>query len=327
MRLPFEDHPRRRRIALHVIQAVLLLAVVGFFSLEVVRSWGDIEPRLSEIRWSQVALATVVLAVYYLAFVPGWMLVLRSFGMRIGYGDALGAEMLSMLAKYVPGGVWTPAARIVATRRLGLPSGPVLASIGYEAGLSAISGIVIFAVALPFQSEVDLPVPLWLILGFAALLVVLLHPRIFGPVADRLLRPLDSTPVPRLPLPTALLVLLYYACTWLIGGLVLVFLVRSVGDAPISAAPYLGGVSAVGATIAVLVVFAPSGLGVREGAVFALLLPLVDRAGALVVVALNRLLITGVEVLLLGAVAALRPRRMRLRLDEDAPSVESPSGV
>ena len=55
-----------------------------------------------------------------------------------------------------------------------------------------------------------------------------------------------------------------------------------------------------------LVVFAPSGLGVREGAVYALLLAYMDGATALVVVALNRLLLTGVEALLLGGVLLYR---------------------
>ena len=78
---------------------------------------------------------------------------MRALDMRIGYADALGAEMLSMLAKYIPGGVWTPAARVVATKRIGFPSGPVLASVGYEAGLSAIAGVIVFALSLPFAPE------------------------------------------------------------------------------------------------------------------------------------------------------------------------------
>jgi len=53
----------------------------------------------------------------------------------------LQAEMVSMLAKYLPGGVWTPAARAVALRRAGgghrHPDGP--RSIFVEAALSAIS--------------------------------------------------------------------------------------------------------------------------------------------------------------------------------------------
>ena len=176
----------RKRLIL-ALQIVLLTAMIVFLTIEVKSSRADLKPRLEEMDYRHVVAAGAILASYYLIFVVGWVIIMRALDMRIGYADALGAEMLSMLAKYIPGGVWTPAARVVATRRIGLPAGPVLASVGYEAGLSAIAGVIVFALSLPFAPSVDLPVPLWTIIAFAALLVVLLHPRIYGPAADRLL--------------------------------------------------------------------------------------------------------------------------------------------
>ena len=301
---------RKRWILL--LQIVLLTAMVVFLTIEVKSSWAELKPRLEEMDYTHVLAAAAILASYYLVFVIGWMLILRALEMRIGYPDALGAEMLSMLAKYIPGGVWTPAARVVATKRIGMPPGPVLASVGYEAGLSAISGVIVFALSLPFTPDVDLPVPLWTIIGFAVLLVVLLHPRIYGPAADKLLKRLGDEPIPRLPLRSTLGVLVFYGVTWLLGGLALRQMALAFGaDVPLSAIAYLGGASAIGAIVSVLVVFAPSGLGVREGAVYALLLAYMDSSTALVVVALNRLLLTAVEALLLGGVVLYRRTRAR----------------
>ena len=63
-----------------------------------------------------------------------------------------------------------------------------------------------------------------------------------------------------------MLLLLFYCGTWLIGGIAVYFFLRSLGSDPgISSIPFLGGVSAVGATVAVLAVFLPGGLGAREG--------------------------------------------------------------
>jgi uncharacterized membrane protein YbhN (UPF0104 family) len=301
----------RKRLIL-ALQIVLLTAMVVFLTIEVKASWAELQPRLEEMDLGHVFAAGAILASYYLIFVIGWMIIMRALDMRIGYADALGAEMLSMLAKYIPGGVWTPAARVVATKRIGFPSGPVLASVGYEAGLSAIAGVIVFALALPYAPDVDLPVPLWTIIAFAALLVVLLHPRIYGPAADRLLKRLGDEPIPRLPMRGTLGVLVFYGVTWLLGGLALRQMALAFGaDVPLSAIAYLGGASALGAIVSVLVVFAPSGLGVREGAVYALLLAYMDSATALVVVALNRLLLTAVEAMLLGGVTAYRRLRNR----------------
>jgi uncharacterized membrane protein YbhN (UPF0104 family) len=100
-------------------------------------------------------------------------------------------------------------------------------------------------------------------------------------------------------LTTALLV--YYCATWLVGGLGLWFLLRSLDAAPaFSTIPFLGGVSAVGAIVAVLAVFTPSGLGLREASMYGLLLAVADKGPALGVTVLNRLVITVVELALFG---------------------------
>jgi uncharacterized membrane protein YbhN (UPF0104 family) len=302
---PAVSKTRRKRLIL-LLQIVLLTAMVVFLTVEVKSSWGELKPRLEEMDYTHVLKAALILASYYLVFVIGWVMILRALKMRIGYADALGAEMLSMLAKYIPGGVWTPAARIVATRRLGLASGPVLASIGYEAGLSAIAGVIVFALAIPFEDGVDPPVPTWTIIAFAVLLVVLLHPRIYGRVADRFLPHDGDEPIPALPLVRAVPIVAYYCFTWVIGGIALWAMIRAFEPISIAHAPFLGGASAVGAIVAVLVVIAPSGLGVREGAVYALILAVASSSTALVVVAVNRLLITVVEAALLGGVSLWR---------------------
>ena len=69
---------------------------------------------------SLFTLGCVALAGYYLVFVFGWMRILADWDIHISYPAALRAEMVSMLAKYVPGGFWTPAARVVAARRAGI---------------------------------------------------------------------------------------------------------------------------------------------------------------------------------------------------------------
>ena len=63
----------------------------------------------------------------------------------------------------------------------------MLASILVEAVLSAVSGVVVFVVSLAWVHDVDAPlVPL---IVFAMLCLALVHPRIFGPLMRRLLRP------------------------------------------------------------------------------------------------------------------------------------------
>ena len=253
-------------------------------------------------------------AAYYLVFVFGWMRILAALEVRIDYETALRSEMVSMLAKYVPGGVWTPAARVVALRRAGVHDAAlVTAAMLVEAGLSAVAGVIVFVVSLSWVHGVD--APLAPLAGFALLLVVVLHPRIFQPVASKLVRRFGGHELPRLPWSLLLGLLTLYACTWLIGGVGLYFMVRSVGGSPgLSTIPFIGGVSAVGAIVAVLAFFAPSGLGPREASMYGLLLAVTSHAAALGATILNRVAITIVEVALLvlgGLAFKLVDRRNR----------------
>ena len=122
-------------------------------------------------------------------------------------------------------------------------------------------------------------------------------------------------PPPVLSLRATLALLLYYCGTWVLGGLGFWFIIRSVADPPFRSIPFLGGASAVGAIVAVLVVFAPSGLGVREASMYGLILAVAPQEAALGAVVLNRLVITAVEG------AAARRRRSLARPRQRPPEV------
>ena len=268
------------------------------------------------------ALGCAALGAYYLVFVIGWMWILSEWGIELSYPVALRAEMLSMLAKYIPGGIWTPAARVVAARRAGVTDAAlVTSSILLEAGISAVAGVIVFVVALPFVDNAD--APLWPLVIFGAVLAILVQPRVFRPLAHRVLRRLGYTKeLPDLRGRTLSGLLVFYAGTWVLGGFALWLLLRSVGAHPEPATVvFLGGTAAVGAIVAVLFVFAPSGLGPREASMYGLLLAVATPGQALGAVALNRLALTAVELLLL-LVGGLFLRGRHSHLD---PAEASPS--
>ena len=287
---------KRVYVTLELIGLAVLLGALGWALRDV---WADAAPRLRNADVGDLAVAVALVAVYYAVFVLGWVRILAAYGIRISYLVALQSEMLSMLAKYVPGGVWTPAARVAALRRFGVKETPVvLASILLEAGLSAVAGLGVFVVGLALIGGAD--APLLPLAAFGVLVAFLLHPRVFAAVAGRLLRPFGAEEVTPIPSRTAFQLIGFYALTWPLGGAALFFLLRSVGGDPVlSSIPFLGGAAAVGAIVAVLAIFAPSGLGVREASMYGLLLAVAVESVALGAIVLNRLAITLVEAALL----------------------------
>jgi len=296
------------------LQIAFVAVVLAFLSWALRDVWSDAIPRLADADPLTLAAALLVLAAYYCLFVVGWQWILAAFGIRIPYRLALQAEMASMLAKYVPGGVWTPLARIMWLRRAGgvESTSLVLSSILLEAGLSAVAGILVFTAGLVAVEAFDAPlVPLF---AFGLVTAVLLHPRVFTALARALFRRFDAPEPPRLPYRALVGLLVYYAFTWLVGGAALYLLLRSLAADPgLETIPYLGGAAAVGAIVAVLAVFAPSGLGVREASMYGLMVVLVPAAAARGATVLNRVAITLVEAALLGGgVLGSRLRRSRL---------------
>jgi uncharacterized membrane protein YbhN (UPF0104 family) len=246
------------------------------------------------------ALGCAALAAYYLVFVLGWIRILGEWGIQLSYPAALRAEMLSMLAKYIPGAIWAPAARVVAARRAGVTDAAlVTSSMLLEAGLSAVAGVIVFVDSLPFVDNVD--APLWPLVTFGGVLAVLVQPRVFRPVAGWVLRRVGyKKELPDMRGRVISELLVFYAGTWVLGGFALWLLLRSVGAHPEPVTiVYLGGTAAVGAIVSVVFVFAPSGIGVREASTYGLLLAVATPGQALGAVALNRVALTLVELLVL----------------------------
>jgi glycosyltransferase 2 family protein len=290
-----KEHPR----LLVAAQLAVLAVFLGSVAYAVRGSFHAAGRDLRDADPVYFALACVAVAAYYLVFVIGWMWILADWGVQITYPVSLRAEMVSMLAKYVPGGVWTPAARVVAMRRAGVADGAlVTAAMLVEAGLSAVAGVLVFVVSLAWVHGVNGPIAA--LAGFGIVVGVLLQPRVFRPLASRFLRKLGYRELPPLRLATMGMLLLFYAGTWVIGGMGLWLLLRSVGAHPaVNTIVFLGGTSAVGAIVAVLAFFAPSGLGAREGSMYGLMLAIATPGAALGATVLNRVAITLVEILLL----------------------------
>jgi uncharacterized membrane protein YbhN (UPF0104 family) len=312
----------RRRLVV-ALQLVFVGALLAFLGWALRDTWADAGPRLRDADLVDLSIALGLLAAYYLMFVIGWQWILRALGIQTSYAVALQSEMASMLAKYIPGGIWTPAARVLWLRRAGGidKTSVVVASILLEAGLSAVAGVLVLVCALPFVEGWDAPI--WPVVLFGLGIAGVLHPRVYTVVARVAFRPFGATAPPALPWRTMLGLLAFYSANWVVGGAALLFLVRSVGgDAGFDSAAYLGGAAAVGAIVAVLSVLAPSGLGVREASMYGLLLAVASPGVALGATVLNRLAITVVEGALLGiGVLVWRTSRSRRREVTEAPLV------
>jgi hypothetical protein len=279
---------------------LLGIAIVGFAARSLVRNWDQL--RAQPLGWSiepgWLILSAVVVWLMYGLLIAAWRIMLTGWGRGLDFWSAARIWTVSSLGKYLPGKVWAVAGMAVMAQRAGVGAGPATGSavilqvlaIGTGAAVAALTGWSALRAAYPGAEG-----------GLAILLLVSVLS------VALLLRPDSVRRIVRIALPEATVSLTppvgavafgiaANAIAWLGYGLALWLLARGLlpeaglGLLPAIAvftASYLAGF---------LALFAPGGIGVREG-VFILMLQGPIGIGAATALALaSRLLLTVTEL-------------------------------
>jgi glycosyltransferase 2 family protein len=285
------------------------LLVLGFMGWALVDGWSAVSSYDWDLEPGLLALGVLVLLAFYAASALGYGAIIDRLhhpGPRPLVTLSIWAK--SLLGRYVPGNVLMVLGRVVLSHEQGVPRRVTLAATVYEQALSlgvaAAAGVVWIAV---YEGDGD--ARLWL-LALVPLGLLLLHPRVFGPLSAWALRKAGREPLPRLLEARPLAGLLgWYTGIAALGGIGIWLLVRSAAGAEAGGPAFVGLAFLLSFAVSMIVFIFPSGLGVREGA-FAL--ALAQNVPGSVAVALSvgaRLVLSLVELAFIGAVVLLERRR------------------
>ncbi len=205
--------------------------------------------------------------------------------------SGLRAFLYTWLGRYVPGTVPYHAARVMTAHALGTTKREVAASIAYESVLvvSSASLVGVVGILIGFGAHLDNAL-LYVLAGLVlATLPVGLHPRVLVPITTRLLRlmhrqPLDSGSLLNERRTTVLFVA--YASLYVVNGLAFYLVTLALGE-HVNPALAVGAYN-LAAVLGLLALFVPSGLGVREAVLVALLSGTIATDAALLTAGLAR---------------------------------------
>jgi hypothetical protein len=303
--------PRSKRVRL-ALQLGVAILVFGFLVLTVVDQWAEIKDKGVHFHVLWLIPAFVVLPIFYSLNAVGWDLILRFLGYRLGAGRAQVAWGQPLLARYVPGSVLYVLGRVLLSERAGVPRRLTVASIVYEQALQATSAILVAAYFLIVHPDLQDQPLRWAILLVIPLAIVLLHPRVFGPLANRVLRAFGRDPLPAaMSLRGVLAVLIFYTLNWGVIAVGIYCVARSVSTIPASEILIAGAAQAFGYVAALATLVAPAGLGIRDAAfawAFKPAVPGDSFAVASLVAIVVRGVLTVVEVLYVGIVTVMGRR-------------------
>jgi hypothetical protein len=303
--------PRSKRVRL-AVQIGIALLVFGFLVLTVIDQWSEIQDKGVHFHVLWLVPAFVILPIFYGLNAVGWDLILHFLGYRLGSGRAQVAWGQPLLARYVPGSVLYVLGRVLLSERAGVPRRLTVASIVYEQALQATSAIVVAAYFLIDHPDLHGQPLRWGVLALIPLALVLLHPRVFGPLANRVLNAFGREPLPAvISLRGVATVLVFYTLNWGIIAVGLYCVARSVSTISPSDIPAVGAAQAFGYLAALATLVAPAGLGIRDAA-FAWALKVAVPGNSFAVASLIAIVVRGVltvvEVIYVAIVTALGRR-------------------
>lgn len=305
--------PRSKRVRL-AIQIGIAVVVFGFLVLTVVNQWAEIKDKGVHFHVLWLIPAFSFLGLFYVLSALGWDLILRFLGYRLGVGRAQVAWGQPLLARYVPGSVLYVLGRVLLSERAGVQRRVTIASIVYEQAISATSAIAFAAYFLISHPDLEGEPWRWAVLLVIPAAITLLHPRVFGPLANRVLRAFGRESLPEvISLRGVLTLILYYLSVWLVVALGMYSVARSVTNIPFTLDGVLttGSAQAVGYVAALLTLVAPAGLGIRDAAFAWAVKGAVPgnsfAIGSLIAIAV-RFVLTAVELIFVALVTALGKR-------------------
>jgi hypothetical protein len=303
--------PRSRRVRL-ALQVGLVVLIFGFLVLTVINQWSEIKSEGVHFHFVWLIPAIVILPLFYALSALGWDFILRFLGHPIGFGRAQVAWGQPMLARYVPGSVLYVLGRVLLSERAGVPRRLTIASIVYEQAISATSAIVVAAYFIINHPDLQGDAVRWAVLLLIPTAIVLLHPRVFGPLANRALKAFGREPLPGvISLRGVLVLLAFYSMNWVVVAFGIYCVARSVTYIPFDDILLVGSAQAIGYFVALLTLVAPAGLGVRDAAfawgVKAALPGKSFALGSLIAIAVRGVMTVG-ELIYVGAVTVLGRR-------------------
>jgi len=273
--------------------------------------------------------ASLLLLAGYCASAAIWGLVVRELGgPRLTVGDAVRIFLVANLGRYVPGKVWQIAGLTALAKGRGIPAGTALSAAVLGQGIALVAAAAVGMGALLGGPDA---VRRWGLVGATAValfIALLAVPTVFSAVSGAWLR-LTRTDAPEgLGLRHGLRWLALYGANWILYAFSFWVLARSLGLE--GALMPVASAFAAAYVLGYLMVFAPAGLGPREGFLIAFLTPHLGAAPSAVLAVAARLWTTLVElvpagVLWLGWVRE-RPSAPREEVPAVTPEHRGPAG-
>jgi uncharacterized membrane protein YbhN (UPF0104 family) len=287
----------------------IIVAIFFFLGKMVWDDWNQVKVTPFTLRPFPFILSTLIFAFSYFIQIWAWYLITLKLEIALSPSDTLKTWFYSQLGKYLPGKIWLFLSRFHFYESRGKSKKAISIALYLENVTIIMAAGLIFLAVLIFFREIGSSyswgrsggVVLLFLLGF-----IFLHPRVLQKILNWALIHFKREPVfLSISYSDVLWILFVCIISWLIGGIGFYLFVDSVYPATPQYILFLTGALAISSTLGLIAIFAPSGLGVREGVLVYLLSLMMPPPIAVIISILTRIWMTLIEIGLIGMVYLL----------------------
>jgi len=217
-------------------------------------------------------------------------------GAPITFAQSVWMIATTQIGKYVPGKVWYMVGRVYVGKKESIEGKSLALSMVLEACLLHVTGGVIFLISTVIAGNYKIG---WLIISAVLIItaVIILHPKILGHVVNFFLRILKKPQIhSTLAYGQIAKVSVYFFGLWIGQVIGFYLLISAIYPIPFSYIVHLASAYTLAWISGSVALFAPGGLGVREGVMTLLLSPVLPTPLAIAISFIARVWITVFEI-------------------------------
>ena len=279
---------------------LLFALVVAAVVWVVYRNIGEIRTFDFSYRWGFILLAFLFEILAYITQFGIWVGISKEFGLKAPVPKAAKGFFLSQLGKYIPGKVGLVLVRMDAYR--GYSKKQVAVATGFEMVSSLASACLLVLLGVVSASALLPSYSVWIAVFGFVLILIFLYPPLFLRLINLGFRIIKRAPIEKSPsYKTTLKFISAFMLVGLLHGMGLFFVLNSLAALSFSHFLTVTGVYYAAGLVGLFAVFAPAGIGVREGIMMLVLPAFIAEPVVIVGAIIIRLLMTTAELLLAGA--------------------------
>jgi len=277
-----------------IISFVFIGTIFSFIIKELSNDWQSVAYTFKSAHINCLMMSFFFGILYNFTISLGWYSILKINQERVTFFTSNWLLVFGNLGKYIPGKIWQVASRVYLFNNIGIKKTSILKYMGVELILFILSASMLFLCSSYFYGSLygDYSIlgQRYLIVVGLIFYVICLNPRVLNRILmigirKRLINQNEIEGQLNIKWSHIFIIQTIYITGWIFAGLSLTYLIFAVSNIKIELSGFIIGSLSIAYIVGYVTLFAPGGIGVREGILTVLLSSLfpLSIAGAIAI--------------------------------------------